>query len=62
MSESTIKIMIEPISHLIDNCGRSDCHSKCCNCFEFEIDHHPRNSPRDPNISLVLDKSSQTVI
>ena len=61
MSESTIKIIIEPISHLIDNCGRSDCHSKCCNCFEFEIDH-PRNSPRDQNISLVLDKSSKTVI
>ena len=62
MSESTIKIIIEPISHLIDNCGRSDCHSKCCNCFEFEIEHHSRSSSRDSNISLVLDKSSKTVI
>ena len=49
MSESTIKIMIEPISHLIDNCGRSDCHSKCCDCFEFEIEHS--RPSRDPNIS-----------
>ena len=62
MSESTIKIITEPISHLIDNCGRSDCHSKCCNCFEFEIDHHSRGSSRDSNISLVLDKSSKVVI
>ena len=62
MSESTIKIITEPVSHLIDNCGRSDCHSKCCNCFEFEIDHHSRSSSRDSNISLGLDKSSKTVI
>ena len=47
LSESTIKILTEPISHLIDNCGRSDCHSKCCDCFEFEIDHHSRGSSRD---------------
>ena len=62
MSESTIKIITEPVSHLIDNCGRSDCHSKCCNCFEFEIEHHSRSSSRDSNISLGLDKSSKTVI
>ena len=37
LSESTIKILTEPISHLIDNWRKSDCHSKCCGCFEFEI-------------------------
>ena len=62
LSESTIKIITEPISHLVDNCDRSDCHSKCCDCLEFEIDHHPRGSQGDSNVSLVLDKSSKVVI
>ena len=51
LSESTIKVLTEPVAHLIDNCGRSDCHSKCCDCFEFEIENHSRTS-RDSNISL----------
>ena len=51
LSESTIKVLTEPVTHLIDNCGRSDCHSKCCDCFEFEIEHNSKPS-RDSNISL----------
>ena len=47
LSESTIKILTEPVNHLLDNCGRSDCHSKCCDCFEFDIEHS-----RDSNLSL----------
>jgi hypothetical protein len=62
LSESAIKIITEPVTHLIDNCGRSDCHSKCCNCFEFEIDHHSRGSSRDSDISLSFEKSSKVVI
>ena len=38
LSESSIKILTEPITHLIDNCGHSDCKSKCGNCFQIEID------------------------
>jgi len=52
LSESTIKVLTEPVTHLIDNCGRSDCHSKCCDCFEFEIEAHSRASSRDSNFSL----------
>ena len=53
LSESTIKNIIEPITHLIDNCSTSDCHSKCCDCFEFDIDHHhSRSLSKDSNISL----------
>jgi hypothetical protein len=51
LSESTIKVLTEPVNHLIDNCGKSDCHSKCCDCFEFEIEH-TRTLSRDSNISL----------
>lgn len=52
LAESTIKIITEPIDHLINNCGRSDCLSKCCNCFEFEIEQHSRTSSRDSHVSL----------
>ena len=38
LSESSIKLITEPINHLIDNCGHSDCKSKCGNCIEIEID------------------------
>ena len=38
LSESSIKSITEPINHLIDNCGHSDCKSKCGNCFQIEID------------------------
>ena len=38
LSESSIKSITEPIYHLIDNCGHSDCKSKCGNCIEIEID------------------------
>ena len=51
LSESAIKIITEPINHLLENCGKSDCHSKCCDCFEFDIENNHR-PPRDSNISL----------
>ena len=38
LTESIIKTITEPINHLIDNCGHSDCKSKCGNCIEIEID------------------------
>ena len=41
LSESSIKLLTEPITHLIDNCGHSDCKSKCGNCIEIEIDTTP---------------------
>ena len=41
LSESSIKLLTEPIIHLIDNCGHSDCKSKCGNCIEIEIDTTP---------------------
>ena len=37
-SGSSKKLLTEPITHLIDNCGHSDCKSKCGNCFQIEID------------------------
>jgi hypothetical protein len=43
LSESTIKLINEPINNLIGTCGHSDCKSKCGeHCFEIEIDTtHP---------------------
>ena len=53
LSESTIKVLTEPVNHLIERCGKSDCHFTCCNRFEFEIEqHHSRTLTRDLNVSL----------
>ena len=41
INESTIKLLTEPINHLIDNCGKSDCKSKCGNWMEIEKDTTP---------------------
>jgi hypothetical protein len=50
LSESTIKTLTEPITHLIDICGHSDCKSKCGdNCFEIKIDTHNTISVNDLN-------------
>ena len=54
MSESTIKVMTEPINNLVGVCGHSDCKTKCGECFEIHIDTvqqlptiQPRESSRD---------------
>ena len=58
LSESTIKAITEPLDHLVDNCSKSDCHSKCCDCFELDIDHKfQRQESEDSNISLENKKS-----
>ena len=57
LSESTIKTLTEPVNHLLDNCSTSDCHSKCCDCFEFEIEHKIKELSRDSNESLENKKS-----
>ena len=45
LSESTIKLINEPINNMIGTCGHSDCKSKCGeHCFEIEIDTHPIES------------------
>ena len=49
LSESTIKTITEPVLHLIDNCGHSDCKSKCGDCFEIKIDTHNTISLNDLN-------------
>ena len=38
VSESAIKVVMDPVNNLITNCGHSDCKTRCCNCFELEID------------------------
>ena len=55
LSESTIKTITEPLTHLIDNCGHSDCKSKCGDCFQIEIDTHPIDSiPEKNNLNNIL--------
>ena len=45
MNESTIKSITDPIDHLIDNCGRSNCHSKCGGCFELDVENQVQQLP-----------------
>ena len=76
INESTIKLLTEPINHLIDNCGKSDCKSKCGeHCFEFEIDTtrsivdalpilQPQNISRasqDSNVTLIVEKNKMKI-
>ena len=63
LSESAIKVLMDPINNLITNCGHSDCKTRCCNCFELEIDstHTVNSTPilqareesRESNVSNV---------
>ena len=53
MSESTIELITDPIIHLLDNCGRSDCHSKCFDCFELDIAAHSRDSRSSTSTTIV---------
>ena len=47
MNESTIKLFTNPLNSLIGVCAHSDCRTKCCECFEMEIDTtHAVNAPQ----------------
>ena len=46
MNESTIKSLTDPINHLLDNCGKSNCHSKCGGgCFELDVENQVQQLP-----------------
>ena len=46
ITESTMKNITDPINHLIDNCGKSNCHSKCgSGCFELDIENQVQQLP-----------------
>ena len=47
MNESTLKLFTDPINSFIGICAHSDCRTKCCECFEMEIDTtHAVNAPQ----------------
>ncbi len=48
INASTMKSITDPINHLVDNCGKSNCHSKCGNCFEVDIENQVRLLPVEP--------------
>ena len=65
ITESTLKLITEPINHTIDNCGRSDCKSKCGSCVEIETineAHAPckedTNHSMSSNVTLIVDRVS----
>ena len=39
ITESTLKLITEPINHMVDNCGKTECKSKCGSCLEIETTH-----------------------
>ena len=43
-----MKSITDPINHLVDNCGKSTCHSKCGNCFEVDIENQVKLLPVEP--------------
>ena len=74
LTESIIKTITEPVNHLIDNCGHSDCKSKCGSCFAIDMDTHPNESipglstlqakdlSRDSilsNVTLIVDRNTE---
>ena len=44
--ESTLKLITEPLNHMIDNCGRSDFKSKCGSCVEIETIKHTHHAKK----------------
>jgi len=38
LSESTIKLIVDPINHLVSVCGHVQCESECSDCFSFKIE------------------------
>ena len=54
MSESVIKAITDPLNHLLDNCGKSDCHSKCFDCFVLDIAAHSNDSRFSTSTIIVL--------
>ena len=50
LSESTLKVIIDPINHLLSVCGHSHCESECLECCEFKIDTNDSRS-RDSEIT-----------
>ena len=40
ISESTIKLLIDPLNHCLSICGHSDCESHCYDCFSFKLSTH----------------------
>jgi hypothetical protein len=58
-------MIAEAVAHFIDNCGHSDCKSRCGNCLEIETYTHPIESlPRLLNLQAedIPGESSQSVI
>ena len=45
INESIVKSMTDPINHLVDNCGKSNCHSKCGGCLEVDIENQVQQLP-----------------
>ena len=65
ITESTLKLITEPLNHMIDNCGRSDFKSKCCSCVKIETIHEAhapcKEDTRDSmssNVTLIVDRAS----
>ena len=65
VTESTLKLITEPINHIIDNCGRSDFKSKCGSCVEIETIHEAHapckedtHDSMSANITQILDRAS----
>ena len=55
LSESSIKLVNEPINNLIGTCSHSDCKTKCGSCFEIEIDTtHPINTLPEKNKYIII--------
>ena len=65
ITESTLKLITEPLNHMIDNCGRSDFKSKCGSCVKIEAIHEahaPSKEDTDDgmssNVTLLVDRAS----
>ena len=37
LSESTIKLILDPVNHFVSVCGHTQCESSCSDCFSFKI-------------------------
>ena len=54
LSESTLKVIIDPISHLLSSCGHSHCESECVECCKLKIHTNDTDEIITNNHSVIV--------
>ena len=51
LSESSIKLINDPVNHCLSICGHSHCESECCECFKLIVDTNDSRSSNEASVT-----------